>query len=91
MSGFRQFLLLLTESGVLKLLLNLKIHKAAGPDETSSKILKELAPTIAPILTVVYKKSYQTGQLPETGRQHTSLLFSKKGKGRRHPITDLYH
>ena len=30
----------ITESGVLKLLLNFKIHKAAGPDEIRPKILK---------------------------------------------------
>lgn len=41
------------EAGVLKLLLNLKIHKAAGPDQLRPRILKELATTIVPMLTII--------------------------------------
>ena len=70
----------ISESGVLKLLLNLKIHKAAGPDAIRPRILKELAPTIAPILTVIYKRSYQTGQVPDDWKAAYVTPIFKKGK-----------
>ena len=37
-------------NGVLKLLNNLKIHKASGPDGLSARVLKECSSEIAPIL-----------------------------------------
>ena len=36
-------------NGVLKLLNNLKIHKASGPDGLSARVLKECSSEIAPI------------------------------------------
>ncbi len=53
----------ITETGVRKMLERLKVHKAAGPDEIG--VLKELAPTIAPILTAIYRRSYETGEIPD--------------------------
>ncbi len=50
----------ITEPGMQKLLEKLNIHKASGPDEIGPRILKELATTIAPILTDIYKQSYET-------------------------------
>ena len=40
-------------NGVLKLLNNLKIHKASGPDGLSARVLKECSSEIAPILTLM--------------------------------------
>ena len=40
-------------SGVEKLLSKLNIHKATGPDEIPSRILKEYASEIAPTLTLL--------------------------------------
>ena len=37
--------------GAHKLLLELKIHKAAGPDSISPRLLREVADIIAPALT----------------------------------------
>jgi hypothetical protein len=42
----------ITVSGVEKLLSKLNPTKAAGPDNITPRVLKELAPFIAPILTV---------------------------------------
>ncbi len=47
----------ITELGVLKMLERLKPHKAMGPDEVGPRVLKELSSTIAPILTVIYRRS----------------------------------
>ena len=51
----------ITTAGVQKLLENLKIHKALEPDGITPRILKALAPVIAPILTSIFQKSYDTG------------------------------
>ena len=70
----------ITENGVLKLLQSLKIHKAAGPDKMSARILKQLAPVIAPILTTIYRRSYETGEVPDDWRQADVAPVYKKGK-----------
>ena len=49
----------ITCPGVLKLLQTLNPNKAAGPDNIP--VLKELAPEIAPILTIIFRK---TGEIP---------------------------
>jgi hypothetical protein len=45
----------ITENGVFKLLSNLKVHKAAGPDLIPTQLLRELAPIIAPMLTTLFQ------------------------------------
>ena len=44
-------------NGVLKLLNNLKIHKAPGPDGLSARVLKECSSEIAPILALIYNET----------------------------------
>ena len=51
--------------GVIKLLNNLNIHKAPGPDGLSARVLKECSSEIAPVLTYIFNESlaqvlYQT-------------------------------
>ena len=50
--------------GVHKLLLNLKIHKVAGPEYIPNFILKISADQMAPILTKLYQFSLNTGEVP---------------------------
>jgi hypothetical protein len=67
-----------SENGVLKLLTNLKPHKAAGPDNIKPAILKELAPQIAPILTTIFQKSIETSEIPEDWRNaHVTPVYKK--------------
>ena len=40
--------------GVIKLLNNLNIHKAPGPDGLSARVLKECSSEIAPVLTYIF-------------------------------------
>ena len=70
----------ITEPGVLKLLQNLDPTKASGPDNISPKILKELANEIAPSLTLIFKKSYDTGMVPADWRHATVAPIFKKGE-----------
>ncbi len=51
-----------------------------GPDEVGPRVLKELSSTIAPILTVIYCRSYNTGEVPEDWRKANVVAVYKKGK-----------
>ena len=51
--------------GVLKLLNNLKIHKAAGPDGLRARVLKECSSEIAPTLALIYNQLLAQGTVPD--------------------------
>ena len=67
-------------SGVQKLLENLDPRKAYGPDLLPPRVLKELAPILAPALTKIYNKSYSTGVVPDDWRSANVTSAFKKGK-----------
>ena len=69
-----------TVNGVKKLLENLDPSKAVGPDEIPPRVLKELASDIAPILTEIFNRSYQTGVMPDDWRKANVVPAYKKGK-----------
>ena len=54
----------ISPQGVHKHLLQLNPIKACGPDEIPARVLKELAPSIAPWLSSIFQQSYDTGQVP---------------------------
>ena len=70
----------ITTTGIAKLLKKLKPHKAAGPDEIPSRVLKELAHEIAPILQVIFTKSYASGEIPADWKNANVVPVFKKGK-----------
>ena len=70
----------ITENGVLKLLKALNPNKAAGPDNISPRVLKHLAEDIAPILTIIFRRSYSTGEIPDIWRMAYVCPVFKKGK-----------
>lgn len=51
-------------NGILKLLNNLKLGKAADPDKLRPLLLKELHVLIAPITKVIFGKTLGTGEIP---------------------------
>ena len=65
---------------VLKLLNNLKIHKASGPDGLSSRVLKECSSEIAPILALIYNESLAQGTVPDDWGQANAVPIFKKGE-----------
>jgi hypothetical protein len=69
----------ITENGVHKLLKNLNPNKAAGPDNIT-RVLKELATHIAPILTIIFLCSYQTSEVPDAWKSANICPVYKKGK-----------
>ena len=59
----------ITYAGVLTLLSNLKIHKASGPDKILASLLKNLATSLVPALTMIFKASLSQSSLPsESGK-----------------------
>ena len=65
---------------MLKLLKSLKAHKAPGPVQLSPHILKEMANVIAPISTEIFKKSFDSGVVPEDWKAANINLVFKKCK-----------
>ena len=65
--------------GVVKLLKNLKLHKAAGPDDIPLMLLKEAADKIAPAITLLFQASLNQGNTPSTRRKALVVPIFKKG------------
>ena len=83
--------IVITENGVLKLLEKIQIHKAAGPDKISARVLKQLAPVTSKMLTKIYTRSYKTGEIPKDWRSANLTPVYKKGKKAIPQIIDQYH
>ena len=66
--------------GVSKLLMNLDPHKAMGPDGLHPRVLKQLAPAIAPILKQIFQKSIDTGEVPNDWKEANVSPIFKKGQ-----------
>ena len=69
----------ITTAGVLKLLKNLKQHKATGPDGISAKVLKETADQISPAITLLFQASLHQGCIPSTWKKALVVPIYKKG------------
>ena len=65
---------------VLKLLNNLKIHKAPGPDGLIARVLKKCSSEIAPILALIYNETLAQGTVPDDWRQANVAPIFKKGE-----------
>ncbi|KFU99853.1 RNA-directed DNA polymerase from mobile element jockey, partial [Tauraco erythrolophus] len=59
---------------------NLAIHKSMGPDGMHPRELRELADVIARPLSIIFAKSWGTGEVPEDWRKANVTLVFKKGK-----------
>ena len=66
--------------GVLKLLNNLNIHKASGPDGLSARVLKECSSEISPMLALIYNESLAQGTVPDDWRQANVAPVFKNGE-----------
>ena len=66
-------------SGISKLLQNLNIHKAMGPDQINAKILRELQDILAPILEIIFNHSLNTGIVPSDWKMADITPLFKKG------------
>ena len=69
----------ITTEGILKLLQTLKPNKAAGPDAIRPRVLKELAPSIAPVLQLIFTRSFTTYTVPDDWKMAMITPILKKG------------
>jgi hypothetical protein len=79
------------EKGVLKLLQNLKVHKAAGPDNISSRLLNSPASVITPAITRIFQTSLDEGTVPKDWRKANIVPIFKKVTNLNQQITDRLH
>ncbi|KFP27305.1 RNA-directed DNA polymerase from mobile element jockey, partial [Colius striatus] len=68
------------EEEVKDLLAKLKAHKSMDPDGMHPRVLRQLADVIAKPLSVIFKQSLRTVQVPENWRKANVTPVFKKGK-----------
>ena len=70
----------ITKAGIQKLLKDLKPGKAAGPDNISPRVLKELSDVVADPLTTIFRKSLSEGKVPQDWKHSNVTPIFKMGQ-----------
>ena len=72
--------IVIESKGVEKLLSQLNPQKAIGPDQIPTRILKDHRTIVAPILTVIYQQSLETGCVPTDWKTANVVPVFKGGE-----------
>ena len=68
------------DEGVRKLLANLHIHKATGPDGVACRLLKELADEVTPMFQILFQASLNQAAVPAEWKTANVVPIYKKGE-----------
>ncbi|KFP83189.1 RNA-directed DNA polymerase from mobile element jockey, partial [Apaloderma vittatum] len=61
-------------------LMNLKVYKSMGPNGIHPRVLRKLADEVAKRLSIIFQKSWQSGEVPTDWKRVNIILIFKKGK-----------
>ncbi|KGL81849.1 RNA-directed DNA polymerase from mobile element jockey, partial [Tinamus guttatus] len=67
-------------NGVREHLRKLNTHRSMGPDGMHPRVLRELAEVIAKPLSIIFERSWRTGEVPEDWKKANVTPVFKKGK-----------
>ena len=70
--------LVIGQEGVHKLLKNLTVNKAGGPDEIPNRVIQTCASELAPAITAISQQSINSGELPKDWRDANIAPVYKK-------------
>ncbi|KFV91513.1 RNA-directed DNA polymerase from mobile element jockey, partial [Eurypyga helias] len=68
------------EDQVQEHLMNLKVHKSMGHDRIHPQVLKELTDGVAKPLSIMFEKSWWSGEVPADWKRGNITPIFKKGK-----------